>query len=153
MFVSAVGILAESLLKVTANLVALLLLCLWGLRESLEMLEMDWGDNRKIVHSAKHVVVVASGEVESCNSGSDAGARIALEVTHKVGKLVDIRERSSCYFIDFSEKIIQAHNILCIDVEFLELCCESVKIHGVVENIFCIASFEVFRVLRDRCTP
>jgi hypothetical protein len=76
MFVSAVGILAESLLKVAANLVALLLLC-----ESLEMLEMDWGDNRKIVDSAKHVVVVASGEIESCNSGSDAGARIALEVT------------------------------------------------------------------------
>jgi hypothetical protein len=73
----------------------------------------------------------------------DAGARIALEVTHKVGKLVDIRERSSCYFINFSEKIIQAHNIL-FDVEFLGLCCESVKIHGVVENIFCIASFEVF---------
>jgi hypothetical protein len=88
------------------------LLCLWGLCESLEMLEMDWGDNGKIVDSAKHVVVVASGKVESCNSGSDAGARIALEVTHKVGKLEDIRERNSCYFIDFSEKIIQAHNIL-----------------------------------------
>jgi hypothetical protein len=58
------------------------------------MLEMDWGDNRKIIDRAKHVVVVASGKVESCNSGSDARARIALEVTHKVGKLVDIRERS-----------------------------------------------------------
>jgi hypothetical protein len=41
MFVSAVRILAESLLKVATNLVALLLLCLWGLCESLEMLEMD----------------------------------------------------------------------------------------------------------------
>jgi hypothetical protein len=50
------------------------------------MLEMDWGDNREIVDSTKHVVVVASGKVESCNPGSDAGASIALEVTHKVGK-------------------------------------------------------------------
>jgi hypothetical protein len=129
MFVSAVGILAESLLKVATNLVTLFFLRLWGLCESLEMLEMDWGDNRKIVDSTKHVVVIASGKVESCNSGSDAGARIALEVTHK---------RS-----ERGEKIIQAHNIL-FDVEFLGLCSESVKIHGVVENIFGIASFEVF---------
>jgi hypothetical protein len=104
---------------------------------------MDWGDNREIVDSTKHVIVVASGKVESCNPGSDAGASIALEVTHKVGKLVDIRERSSFYFVDFSEEIIQAHNIL-LDVKFLGLCCESVEIHSVVEDIFGIASFEVF---------